>query len=106
MKPPFDRAHLSTFTGGDAELERELLLSFQENAGTHLENLRQGLESGTWPELAHRFKGAASGIGMQVLAGLCAEAEALGATIDQDSAEKLIARMQVELTALDQYLEK
>lgn len=104
MHPPFDRAHLMTFTDGDAVLERELLLSFQENAHVHLANLRLAAENGSWPEMAHRFKGAASGVGMKELAALCAQAEDGDADLSAQQRESLLSAMQAELAKLAAYL--
>ncbi|MEM7569472.1 MAG: Hpt domain-containing protein [Pseudomonadota bacterium] len=101
---PFDRAHLATFTGGDLMLERELLGSFLGNAETHIKSLEDSIAAGNWSDMAHRFKGAAAGIGMQRLADLCAQAEALHISAQADTAKTLLAEMRSELETLAAYL--
>lgn len=104
MQCPFDRAHLSTFTGGDLALERELLEDFLTNGLLHLNDLQAAIGKPRWPECAHRLKGASSGVGMRALAHLCGEAEALS-FYDAEHANGLVARMQRELVALKDYLQ-
>ena len=100
---PFDRAHLSTFTGGDMALERDLLEDFAINARAHLAALHAALGNAQWNECAHRLKGASSGIGMRTLAHLCGEAEAL-AFERTEAAAQMLSDMQAQLDRLDRYL--
>jgi len=101
---PFDRAHLSTFTNGDMALERDLLEHFAVNAETHIKVLQDALGSAKWEEGAHRLKGAASGVGMQRFAQLCAQAENLDCA-DVETAKQLLTAMEQELSSLVTYLE-
>lgn len=100
---PFDRAHLSTFTGGDMALEREILEDFCINAKSHLVALTAAKGTPSWGEGAHRLKGASSGVGMRGFARLCAEAEALDIA-DTARAESLLGQMTQQLDDLIAYL--
>ncbi|MGF1649295.1 MAG: Hpt domain-containing protein [Hyphomicrobiaceae bacterium] len=71
-QPAIDRAHLSRYTLADAELEREILALFAEQA----QHLRRELASAATPEAwtfaTHSLKGACRAIGA-FTAGACAE---------------------------------
>lgn len=102
---PFDRSHLSTFTGGDMALERELLEDFLHNARVHIDTLEASLGLPIWGENAHRLKGASSGVGMKAMAHICSAAEALPFENIADG-KTLIDKMVGELAKLRQYLSK
>ncbi|MEM6681769.1 MAG: Hpt domain-containing protein [Pseudomonadota bacterium] len=102
-RPPFDRAHLSTFTSGDMALERDILEHFCTNSQVHIDNLIAAIGTAKWNENAHRLKGAASGVGMLEMAKLCAQAETLEFQ-NVDVARQIIAAIQAELSALIDYV--
>ncbi|MEM1019841.1 MAG: Hpt domain-containing protein [Sphingomonadales bacterium] len=104
MTLPFDRVHLATFTQGDPKVERELLETFAVNARVHLKALKENIDAPDWPDLAHRFKGAASGIGMRKLAQLCAAAETMDPVDAAQPRTDILGHMQNELDELDAYL--
>jgi len=62
-----DRAHLSGFTGGDEDLEEEILGIFAINAPGYLAML-QAAPVTEWKAHAHKLKGAARSIGAWRLA--------------------------------------
>lgn len=68
---PVDLAHLRRFTGGDGELERQVLTLFVPDAQAYLARIEAG--EGKVP--AHTLKGAAQAIGAWKLAALAERAE-------------------------------
>lgn len=73
-KPIFDREHFAHMTGGDAELQAEIVALFREQA-PHVEVHLYPDISG-WREAVHMLKGSARGLGLWVLAEACEAAEA------------------------------
>ncbi|WP_417450205.1 Hpt domain-containing protein [Kordiimonas sp.] len=69
-----DPLHLSGFTGGDEDLEVEVLQIFQANAPGYLAVL-ESAGPGNWKPAAHKLKGAARGIGAWSLAREAERAE-------------------------------
>lgn len=90
-----DRAHFDAMTGGDGELQSEIIGLFrgQVNAWTQL--LTPGAN---WRDAAHTVKGSARGIGLWPLAQACEAAEAAG-----DAGEVVAALQRVRL-CLDEAL--
>lgn len=77
---PVDLVHLARYTGGDSNLNAEVLRLFQTQADEILEQLHDVLPTGdgkAWHELHHSLKGAARGIGAFTLADASAAAEAI-----------------------------
>jgi HPt (histidine-containing phosphotransfer) domain-containing protein len=75
MQPAVDLAQLARYTGGDRELNVEVLRLFEAQARILLENLRDALherDARTWTRAAHGLKGAARGIGAFALADAAA----------------------------------
>lgn len=58
-----DLVHLARQTGGDAELERELLVLFSQQCVRHLRTIHAGTDDSTRRDAAHTLKGAARAIG-------------------------------------------
>jgi len=58
-----DRDHLARQTGGDLELERELLALFAQQCVRHLRTIHQAEDARTRMDAAHTLKGAARAIG-------------------------------------------
>lgn len=73
---PIALEHLTSFTDGDPQLERELGLLYLASAGLYLEELRAALRNGgDWRGAAHSLKGASANIGAVEVAALAAKAE-------------------------------
>ena len=73
-----DLAHLARYTGGDEELNAEVLRLFDEQATQLVSRLHTVLgarDSKSWKHVTHTLKGAARGIGAFDLADACAFAE-------------------------------
>lgn len=60
---PIDLAHLARQTGGDHDLERELLALFAQQCVRHLRTIHAGGDARTRIDAAHTLKGAAQAIG-------------------------------------------
>ncbi|WP_020401046.1 Hpt domain-containing protein [Kordiimonas gwangyangensis] len=69
-----DATHLRGFTGGDTDLEAQVLQIFQESAPTYLVAL-EAADASAWQGSAHKLKGAARGIGAWRLAVAAERAE-------------------------------
>lgn len=74
---PIDLEHLAVYTGGDTELQKDVLEIFAQQADTYIRNLVTATEASVWKDAAHTLKGAARGIGAWPLADLCIQAEQL-----------------------------
>ncbi len=60
---PVDLVHLSRFTMGNRDLEREVLLLFCKQSILFIERLKEAGDDKSWREAAHIMKGSARGIG-------------------------------------------
>ncbi len=63
-----DTAHLSRQTGGDHELERELLALFAQQCAAHLRTIHGSLDMQARLDAAHTLKGAARAVGAWAVA--------------------------------------
>ncbi|MDE2351110.1 MAG: Hpt domain-containing protein [Alphaproteobacteria bacterium] len=91
---PVDLAHLSTYTGGDAALNAEVLQLFVDQAAKLMVQLKSALETGdqkNWYATAHSLKGAARGIGAFAMADAAAEVETVPAASAQQALKALHA---------------
>lgn len=105
--PPIDMEHLSMFTDGDPEEEKELFDLFLEQAELSVSDLASTLSATPeeWRQAAHRFKGSAANLGASVLASLCkkAEEECESTVIDKESPLNSISG---ELDHIRQFIER
>lgn len=76
--PIIDRAHLSTMTGGDAELACEIIEIFRHQSEIWARMLDPDSPAQHWADASHSLKGAALSVGAKQLAASCAVAETLG----------------------------
>jgi HPt (histidine-containing phosphotransfer) domain-containing protein len=77
---PVDLEHLARYTGGDAELNAEVLGMFVRQCAeslSQLQALRDAPEPKTWRDTLHRLKGSAMGVGAFALAEALASAESI-----------------------------
>ena len=86
-KQPLDFTHLDRYTGGDRQLNKEVLGLFEAECHAMLARLEVliGAEEvdgrpapKAWHEVTHTLKGAARGVGAFGLADAAAEAEKIG----------------------------
>ena len=77
--PPVDLTMLRTLTGGDAEIEKELMETFVEQSDKNVETLRENSSAAgknmPWIESAHMLKGGSGSIGAETLRQLCNDAQ-------------------------------
>jgi HPt (histidine-containing phosphotransfer) domain-containing protein len=87
---PVDLVHLSRYTLGERELEREVLKLFCRQSLIYVERLREARSDKDWKDAAHSLKGSASAIGAWRAAAAAARAEALsGDALSQARALRL-----------------
>ncbi|HZQ74123.1 MAG TPA: PAS domain S-box protein [Burkholderiales bacterium] len=78
---PLDRASLAQLTGGDAAVEREILVDFRKSNDADMASLRSALAKHDTAELiqaSHRLKGACRSVGATALAAVCERIERAG----------------------------
>lgn len=73
--PLFDADHLARYTGGDADLQTELLTLMCEQADRCLSMMQHATDRTTWRAATHTLKGSARGVGAFALADVCEDAE-------------------------------
>jgi HPt (histidine-containing phosphotransfer) domain-containing protein len=87
---PVDLVHLSRYTLGERDLEREVLELFCSQSLIYIERLRQARSDKDWKDAAHTLKGSASAIGAWRAAAAAESAEALsGEALSQVRALRL-----------------
>ncbi len=74
---PIDLVHLSKFTMGDKDLEREVLNLFATQSAIYLDRLRAAEDDRAWLEAVHTLKGSATGVGAWRVANYASEVERL-----------------------------
>lgn len=92
---PIDFLHLSKFTLGNRDLEREVLELFTAHAPQYLDQMRAATGSSDWHEAVHTLKGSAAAVGAWHVAELAARAERLRYEFDQQSRACMIERLAV-----------
>ncbi len=96
---PIDRSHLSRFTGGDQDLEQEILDLFAGQMPATIKALKSAQTDRDWHLSAHTLKGSGRAVGAWRLADLAVQAEALRGQRDPDAVAQLIA--EIEAAAAD-----
>ncbi len=74
---PIDLVHLSKFTMGDKDLEREVLNLFATQSTLYLDRLRAAEDDRSWLEAVHTLRGSATGVGAWRVASYAGEVERL-----------------------------
>lgn len=97
---PIALDRITSFTDGDAQLERELGSLYLATARLYVDEMRAALGSGTgWTQVAHTLKGASANIGAVEMARLATEAEKAGPSSDQ------LARIEEALEAVQMFFQ-
>ena len=91
---PIDRAHLSRYTLGSPELEREILGLFVAQLPLSIEQLRFAVTDREWQGAAHTIKGSARAVGAGQVAQLALEAEQLPAVEDEAERVRILAALE------------
>lgn len=73
-----DLDHLSSMTGGDTELAKEVLGIFKHQCDIWGRMLDPSTPCDQWADAAHSIKGAARGVGAMSLGDACNDAEVRG----------------------------
>jgi CheY-like chemotaxis protein/HPt (histidine-containing phosphotransfer) domain-containing protein len=105
---PIDRSVLAQASGGDAELEREMLEQFRRfNAGdvARLAEAREGRDLEGVIHAAHRIKGAARTLGAMRLGAACERIEAAAREGDWEAVAGLRDALEAELVRVERYVE-
>ncbi|MDS3861269.1 Hpt domain-containing protein [Thermosynechococcaceae cyanobacterium BACA0444] len=107
LSPFIDWDYLAELSGGDREFEQELLLTFVEDAKSHLGAAqaavtRQDLDA--MMREAHHLKGSSGNVGAHGIQTLAAQLESEAKQGSLDNAPKLISEMQAICTALGQQI--
>jgi HPt (histidine-containing phosphotransfer) domain-containing protein len=104
---PVDLVHLSRYTLGERELEREVLALFCAQSKIYIERLRAARSDKDWKDAAHSLKGSASAIGAWRVAGAAERAEALsgealaqGRTLRLHEIESAVSEAETYIGAL------
>ena len=93
-----DLEHLAKYTGGEKDLNGEILRLFDDQIAsmvTELNGLVASQNSKRWREIAHTIKGAARGVGAFEMGEAAAEAEPLNPA-DNVEAQAAIRKLEHE----------
>ena len=103
-----DLAHLSRYTGGDAELNAEILKLFETQASDLVAQLQSLLEIGDakgWHDIHHSLKGAARGIGAFALADAAAACETVDPCANSGQASAALDALKRNAHAVQRFIE-
>jgi HPt (histidine-containing phosphotransfer) domain-containing protein len=103
---PVDLDHLDRYTGGDHQINAEILALFDRQCRTILAELEelvgQGTDSKAWQEISHRLKGAARGVGAFALGASAADAERVAPA----SAYAVLEQLKRDSAAVHAFIEE
>lgn len=97
-RKPIDLEHLARYTGGEKDLNGEILRLFDSQMASmvaELNGLLASRDGKRWREVAHTIKGAARGVGAFGMGEAAAEAEPIHPA-DRPDAEAAIKRLEAE----------
>lgn len=101
-----DLNHLARYTGGDTQLNAEVLRLFDTQATelvARLHDILSARDAKSWKEVMHTIKGAARGIGAFVLADAAAFAEPID-PCDQNNAAKALDTLEERAGAVQAFI--
>jgi HPt (histidine-containing phosphotransfer) domain-containing protein len=101
---PVDLVHLSRFTLGERELEREVLELFCTQSLIYLERLNEAQSDKDWKDAAHSLKGSARAIGAWRTAEAAERAEALSGEALASSRALSIREVESSLSEAKTYI--
>jgi len=105
---PVDIAHLSRYTGGDADLNAEVLMLFTNQSVDILNRLDEALKNGDgkmWRQLAHSIKGGARGIGAFSLAETAEAAEPVDVVEETAQARRALDDLKLRNEAVRRFVD-
>jgi HPt (histidine-containing phosphotransfer) domain-containing protein len=106
---PVDLSHLARYTGGDRDLNTEILRLFNGQLHGMVGELLTVLEqrdARKWREVTHTIKGAARGVGAFAMGDAAAAAEPVDPATSPDRAVQLIEALRVEGEAVQAFIEE
>ena len=102
-----DLGHLARYTGGDEEINAEILrlfdLQISEMVG-RLQAILDSCDTKSWKEITHTLKGAARGIGAFDMADAAAFAEPIDPIRDRGNASVAIAALKGRSDAVRSFI--
>ncbi len=101
---PVDLVHLSRYTLGERELEREVLELFCVQSFRYLDLLKQCPSDKDWKDLIHTLKGSAHAVGAWRVAEAAERAEPLAGEIPAGSRTARIEEIDSSLREADAYI--
>jgi HPt (histidine-containing phosphotransfer) domain-containing protein len=101
---PVDLVHLSRYTLGERDLEREVLELFCTQSFVYLEQLRRSPSDKDWKDVAHTLKGSARAVGAWRVAEAAEHAEPLSGEALARSREARIREIDASLREADAYI--
>ena len=102
-----DLEHLARYTGGERELNSEVLRLFDGQITkmvAELHTLLASRDAKRWREVAHSIKGAARGVGAFCMGDLAAFAEPINPA-DAPAAKDVIAKLEHEAETVRAFIE-
>lgn len=102
-----DLQHLSRYTGGERELNAEVLRLFDDQITrmvAELNGLLVSRDGKRWREVAHSIKGAARGVGAFSMGELAAKAEPVDPT-DVPAAKDAIEKLEREAKSVHAFID-
>jgi HPt (histidine-containing phosphotransfer) domain-containing protein len=107
--PPVDLSRLARTTGGDVEVELELLRIFLEQTEERLRSVEAALARRDYAQIredAHSIKGASANVGADRLRELAATLEGRMKSGEHEQVEAMVNEVTVELARVRAYLER
>ncbi|MGE5261456.1 MAG: Hpt domain-containing protein [Actinomycetota bacterium] len=101
---PVDLVHLSRYTLGERDLEREVLELFCSQSFRYLDQLRQSPSDQDWKDLIHTLKGSARAVGAWRVAEAAERAEPLSGEALANSRAARIEEIDTSLREADAYI--
>lgn len=101
---PVDLVHLSRYTLGERELEREVLELFCTQSLLYLERLKDARSDKDWKDAAHSLKGSARAIGAWRTADAAESAEALSGDALAQSRALRIGEIESSVREAETYI--
>jgi HPt (histidine-containing phosphotransfer) domain-containing protein len=101
---PVDLVHLSRYTLGERDLEREVLELFCSQSFHYLDQLKQTPSDKDWKDLTHTLKGSARAVGAWRVAEAAERAEPLSGEALANSRAARIEEIDTSLREADAYI--
>ncbi len=102
---PIDLVHLSKYTLGDKDLERQVLSLFATQSTLYIDRLRDAEDDRAWLEAAHTLKGSAKGVGAWRVARYAEQVENLKGNERADLGNPAIEELSESIKAVNEYIQ-